>query len=160
MNLLRCTVIDRSDTVSFVVDAEALPALVKACAGSPETFGQFLEQVEPFYGGLQEAVLNGLAVFDERNTNDNYDSIHRAFEILGPHELPPFRAVDEPTKEMSLRAVKAGVVVFNLPARRIVQIQNSYREITRRGRGRVFDGERFTGAVFGYRLPKEWALVP
>ena len=30
----------------------------------------------------------------------------------------------------------------------------------RTGRGRVFDGEKFTGQRFAYRLPKEWALVP
>ena len=30
----------------------------------------------------------------------------------------------------------------------------------RTGRGRVFDGEKFTGQRFAYRLPNEWALVP
>ncbi len=160
MNLLRCTVIDNGSSVSFVADGDALPALVKACATNPPAIGQFLERVEPFYHGLRDAVLNGLAIFDERNVDDNYDAIHKAFEMVRPHELPPFRVVDDATREMSLRPVKAGVVVFNLPARRIVQIQNSYREITRRGRGHVFDGQRVTDAVFGYRLPKDWALVP
>jgi hypothetical protein len=37
---------------------------------------------------------------------------------------------------------------------------NSYREIQRSGRARVFDGSGHTEAVFSYRLPKEWALVP
>lgn len=160
MNLLRCTVIDNGSSVSFIADGDALPALVKACASNPPGISEFLERVEPFYHGLRDAVLNGLAIFDERNVGDNYEAIHRAFDIVRPDELPPFRVVDDATREMSLRPVKAGVVVFNLPARRIVQIQNSYREITRRGRGRVFDGQRFTDAVFGYRLPKEWALVP
>ena len=44
--------------------------------------------------------------------------------------------------------------------RRIVQLQNGYQEITRTGRGRVFDGERLTNSVFTYRLPNAWALVP
>lgn len=160
MNVLRCTVVDSRGTISFVADGDVLPALVKVCATNPETVDEFLARVEPLYHGLRDAVLNGLAIFDERNANGNYAAIHAAFELCPPHEQPPFRVVDETTREMSLRPVKAGVVVFNLPARRIVQIQNSYREIRRRGRGRVFNGERFTDDVFGYRLPKEWALVP
>jgi len=61
---------------------------------------------------------------------------------------------------MSKQAVKAGVVLFNLSAKRIVQIQNSYREITRSGRARVFDGRGLTNAVYSYRLPRDWAIVP
>jgi hypothetical protein len=61
---------------------------------------------------------------------------------------------------MSLRPVKAGAVVFNLRAKRIIQIQNSYREIRRRDASRVYDGTRMTNAVFSYQLPDEWALVP
>jgi hypothetical protein len=37
---------------------------------------------------------------------------------------------------------------------------NSYQEIRRTGRGRIFDGAHHTEAVFRYRLPEEWALVP
>jgi len=51
-------------------------------------------------------------------------------------------------------------VLFNLNRKRIVQLQNSYREITRTGRHRVFDGRTHTNRVFSYRLPPEWAIVP
>jgi hypothetical protein len=119
-----------------------------------------LDSLAPYYGSLRERVLNGLAIFDERNAPGNYDAIHQAFRFCAPDEQPVFRVVDEETREMSLQPVKAGVVIFNLLDRRIVQIQNSYWEITRTGRGLVYDGERFTGQRFAYRLPKDWALVP
>lgn len=160
MNLLRSTIVDDRGAVSFVIDGDALPALAKACATNPGTLDSMLDSLDPFYRNLREQVLNGLAIFDERNVEGHYDAIHEAFEFCAPHELPVFRVVDEATREMSLRPVKAGAVIFNLCARRIIQIQNSYREITRTGRGRVFDGQRFTGERFAYRLPRDWSLVP
>lgn len=160
MDLLRCTVIDHRGAASFIIDGDALPALVKGCAANPTSLESLLGAAAPYYSNLEERVLNGLAVFDERNVPDNYDAIHEAFRYCEPHEQPPFRVVDDETREMSLRAVKAGVVLFNLGARRIIQVQNSYWEITRTGRGRVFDGQRLTNRRFSYRLPKEWALVP
>lgn len=160
MNLLRCTVIDDRGAASFIIDGDALPALVKGCATNPTNLVSLLQAAAPYYSNLEEQVLNGLAVFDERNLPGHCEAIHDAFRYCEAHEQPPFRVLDEETREMSLRAVKAGVVLFNLGARRIIQVQNSYWEITRTGRGRVFDGQRLTGRLFSYRLPKEWALVP
>ncbi len=160
MNLMRCTLIDASGTVSFIVDGEALPALVAACTRNPASLRELLDYAEPLYGDLRERVLNGLAVFDERNVPGNYEAIHRAFDFCAPHEQPLFRVVDDRTREVSLQPVKAGAVLFNLPGKRIVQLQNSYREITRSGRHRVFDGRTHTNRIFSYRLPREWAIVP
>jgi len=160
MNLLRCTVIDGEGGISFIAHGEVLAALAKGCVANPQSLEELLEYSEPFYHTLREHVLNGLAIFDERNVKGRYEAIHKALEMCRPYEQPVFRIVDDLTREASLRPVKAGAVLFNLPARRIVQLQNSYREITRVGRGRVFDGERLTNDMFSYRLPKEWALVP
>jgi hypothetical protein len=99
-------------------------------------------------------------MFDERNTPGNYEAIHSAIEFARPDESPLFRIVDDETREMSLRPVKAGAIVINLISRRIIQLQNAYQEIRRQGRGTVWDGERMTGTPFTYRLGKDWALVP
>ena len=160
MNLLRITIIGADGAISFVADAEALPALVAACSRNPGTAVELLTSAEANYGGLRDRVLNGLAIFDERNVEGNAAAIHQSFAFCAPHELPPFRVVDEATREQSLRPVKAGAVLFNLRQKRIVQIQNTYREITRTGRAPVFDGESHTGRMFTYRLPREWSIVP
>lgn len=160
MNIVRCTLIDHTGGISFVADAEALPALVRGCQHDPTTAEELLRFAESYYRGLEERVLNGLAMFDERNVPGQYDAIRQALAFCAPHEQPPFRVVDEQTREASLQPVKAGAVLFNLVRRRIVQIQNTYREITRTGRGRIYDGERLTRRVYDYRLPKEWELVP
>jgi hypothetical protein len=160
MNLLRYTVIDERGGVSFVAHGDALPALVNACAFYPRTLDDLLKETTPFYAALREYVLNGLALFDETNVPGHYDQIHSALAILPPHEQPVFRVVDETTREASLRPVAAGAVLFNLAARRVVQLVNCYRELKREGRARVFDGDRWTSRVFHYRLPRDWALVP
>lgn len=160
MNLVRITIIDAAGGISFVADAESLTALAAACARNPRTAAEMLEYAEANFGGLRERVLNGLAIFDERNVGGNVEAIHQAFAFCAPHELPPFRVVDDRTREESLRPVKTGAVLFNLLQKRIVQIQNSYREITRVGRAPVFDGTAHTGRMFTYKLPREWAIVP
>lgn len=160
MNVLRCTIIDDSGGVSFLIHGDALPALVAACTTNPRDFNELLQRADPYYHNLADYVYSGLAVFDEHNTEGHYEAIHKALTTLPRHKQPVFRVVDDLTREASLRPVKAGAIIFNLKAKRIVQMVNSYREIRRSGRARVFDGHRYTGEVFSYRLPEEWALVP
>ncbi|MDP2662354.1 MAG: hypothetical protein Q8R28_16670, partial [Dehalococcoidia bacterium] len=64
------------------------------------------------------------------------------------------------TRQASLQPVKAGIIIFNLTSKRIVQVMNNYAEIRREGRGKVHDGERPTGQLYRYRLPGDWSLVP
>jgi hypothetical protein len=160
MNVIRCTVIDEMGGVSFLTHGDALPALVKACATNPPSVTSLLDAADPYYHDLADYVLTGIAVFDEYNTRGRYDAIHKALTTLPRHRQPTFRIVDALTQEASLRPVKAGLVIFNLKARRIIQMVNSYREIQRTGRFRVFDGSSLTDDVFSYRLPADWALVP
>jgi len=160
MNLIRCTVVDRRGAVSFVAHCDVLSALVAACAAGPLSLGDLLDLSEPYYRNLRDYVEAGLAVFDERNVRGRYNAIHEALRSTPPHEPPVFRGVDGSTREASLRPVKAGAIIFNLKAKRIVQLMNSYREIRRSGRGRIFDGSGYTETFFSYRLPREWALVP
>src|SRR5207247_249822 len=93
---------------------------------------------------LKDYVLNGLATFDEHNTQGNYAHIHGAIDHAGKqrahHHLPAFRVVDDVTRQTSLEPVKAGLVLFNLKARRIIQLQNTYAEVKRRDRGRIHRG--------------------
>jgi hypothetical protein len=160
MDVLRCTLIDRHGGISFIAEATALPALLYGCQKGPQTIEQLLEYADPYHHGLRDRVLNGLAIFDERNVPGQYDAVHQALDFCAPHEQPPFRVVDDRTREASLRPVKAGAVLFNLVQKRIVQLQSSTGGINRRGRGRIHDGQALTRRVFDYRLPDDWQIVP
>jgi hypothetical protein len=160
MNIMRYTVIDSDGTVSFVAPCEALVPLVASCARDPRSLAELLAVADEYNSGLRETVLCGLAVFDEHNTRENHKSIHGALDHCRPHELPVFRVLDSRTREASLTPVHAGVVVFNLRAKRIVQIQNSYAEIRRRGRSRAARPASPERRLIRYELPNYWALVP
>lgn len=158
--LMRYTVIDGVGGISFVASATASVAMAAACAHNPKNLDEFLNALDPLYSDLKTYILNGLALFDEANAPGYYAPIHAALKHFDPVEQPVFRVVDEVTREASVQPVQAGVIIFNLPAKRIIQVANSTREIKRTGRGRVFNGRQWTNRVFTYRLPAEWSLVP
>lgn len=160
MNVMRYTVIDTKGAVSFIAHCDAFNAMIAACARNPETLVEFLAHADSYYQSLQDYVLFGLAVFDERNGPGNYRAIHAALDFCPPEEQPVFRVVDDVTREASLRPVKAGLIIFNLRAKRIIQMQNSYSELKRSGRIRVFDGTNLTNVVHKYALPADWSVVP
>ena len=155
---MRYTIIDNRGGVSFVAGPASLATLVAACAQNPPNFAAWLKLVGQLEPQIEEYVSSGLAVFDEHNVAGHYQVIDSALRFLKPHELPPFRVVDAATREASLRQVKAGIVIFNLPARRIVQVQNTYQEIRRKGR--VVVGAGTSRKVVRYELPASWTIVP
>lgn len=157
---MRFTVIDSRGRVSFIGPCDALEALVAACAAQPRNLEQLMLAAEPFIGTLSDHVLSGLAVFDEHNSPTNFRWIHAALDYCAPQQSPVFRVVDPRTEELSLTPVRAGVVVFNLMAKRIVQIQNTYAEIRRRGRVRFLRNNQPTQRTHRYELPADWSLVP
>lgn len=162
-DVMRFTIIDPEGAVSFVAACRTMEALVAACASEPKTLVEMLESASRFEPELRERVLSGLAVFDEHNSGENPRSIHAALDLLRPADLPVFRVLDDPTRQASLQPARAGVIVFNLVGKRIVQIHNTYNEITRSGRIRIprQDGEdKLRPWVHRYELPAHWSLVP
>lgn len=160
---MRFTVIDPRGRSTFIAPCAVLEGLVAACTTRPEprSLEQLLAAAEPFCVGLADRVVSGLAVFDEHNSPSNFRWIHAALDYLPAHESPAFRVIDPRTEELSLTPVRAGVVVFNLVAKRIVQIQNTYAEIRRKGRVRVMQDNRGpTDRIYRYELPPDWSLVP
>lgn len=160
MNVMRFTIVDGAGSVSFVAPVDVLPALVRACAEDPRSLEGLLEAAEPYFAGLPDTVGNGLAIFDERNHPGDARAIHEAFDYCEPYDQPVFRVIDDVTREKSLQPVKAGAVIFNLLARRIIQLQNSYLDITQAGWARVHDQRGSTERMYVYRVPRQWAVVP
>jgi hypothetical protein len=75
-------------------------------------------------------------------------------------EHPVLRVVDAVTRNESLEPVKIGLVIFNLPAHRIVQVQNSLGILKRSDRGRYYENGQPTERLYFYRLPDDWSMVP
>ena len=160
MDVMRLTVIDSAGTTSFIAHSSAALALTAACAENPTTLDDLLAASQRYDRGLRAMVLRGLSIFDEHNLPDQLDAIHRQIAELPPREVPPFRVYDSITLEASLRPVRAGAVLFNLPARRIVQIENTYEPLSRTGEINFHNGKFLSIRLLPYELPPTWSIVP
>jgi hypothetical protein len=157
---MRLTVIDPVGTASFVAHSSAALALTAACSSNPTTLDDLLVASQRYDRGLRAMVQRGLTIFDEHNLPNQLDAIHRQLSELPSRDVPPFRVFDAVTLEASLRAVRAGVVLFNLPARRIVQIENTYEPLRRSGEVNFHNGKFLSIRLLPYELPPTWSIVP
>jgi len=160
LDAIRLTIVDPQGTVSLVAHSSAAAALTGACASDPSTLDDLLDASRAFDRNLRDTVVNGLAVFDEHNLPDNLSDIHQQLAALDPRRTPVFRVLDAVTREASLRPVRSGVVLFNLPDKRIVQIDNTYEPLAPSGELHYHNGRFLSRKVVAYRLPATWSIVP
>lgn len=134
--------------------------LVAACAKGPDTVQQLLDYTIPYDGEFVKSVRNGLAQFDEHNLEGDTQEIDERIHSESNDELPPFRVYGEMTRKASSYPARTGLIIFNLSARRIVQVKNAYWEIERKDRGRIRRSGHPVKFLYHYSLPSEWSLVP
>jgi hypothetical protein len=154
------TVVDWQGTVSFVAHSSAAHALTAACAEDPETLENLLHISQRYDRGLRQRVLDGLEVFDRHNGPGNLKIIHGLLATLPPRDVPVFRVLDDVTRQASLDSVRAGVVLYNLLKKRIVQIQNTYEPLMRAGEVNYHNGKFLSIRLLKYELPPHWSIVP
>lgn len=159
-NTMRYTVIDARGSVSFVAPVGSLKPLIAACSHRPSSVGELLRAVARYDDQVAQDVASGLAVFDEHITPDTPERLHQLLDV--PEQTPPvFRVLDERTREASMKAARGGLVLFNLKARRIIQVHNNILRVRRRDRGRVRSGGvPIDNQLYSYELPADWSLVP
>lgn len=157
---IRLTVVDGDGTVSFIAHASAAVALTAACSHNPTTLRDLLDASQRYDRALRSTVLHGLAVFDEHNLPDELSDIHTQLDQLPPRKTPVFRVLDPITREASLTPVRSGVVLYNLSARRIVQIQNTYEPLAQSGEVNYHNGRFLSIRLLPYQLPADWLIVP
>jgi hypothetical protein len=157
---MRMTVVDRDGTVSFVARSSAALALTAACATDPASLDGLLTASQRYDRSLREQVLDGLAVFDRHNSVADLRIIHGLLATLPPRDMPVFRVLDAQTRQASLDSVRAGVVLYNLIRKRIVQIQNTYEPLARAGEVHYHNGRFLSIRLLAYELPAYWSIVP
>lgn len=158
--MMRFTIVDHAGTISFPGPPHALKALAAGCSAGVVDHRSLLESLATYDAALSALVLDGLAVFDEHVISSNPESVRIWLANSADKDERPIRVVDDITRRVSLEPRRLGVVIFNLAARRIVQVQNSYAELLRADRGRVRVDGRPTGRIYRYSLPNEWSILP
>jgi hypothetical protein len=157
---MRFTIVDAEGTVSFAGPPHGLKALAAGCSSGASDHRALLECLATYDAKLAESVLNGLAVFDEHVIAGNKESIEHWLSDRDQATKHPLRVVDFATRQLSLEPCRLGVVLFNLTAQRIVQLQNSYAELQRHDRGRLRIDGKPVNRYYSYRLPGSWVILP
>ena len=158
---MRFTVVDDDGVMSFVAPGHVLKMLTAACSRQPANHQALLGLAEEYDPRLAAGIMKGLSRFDAERDHDPAGAASHTYAAGGEAEGDsPFRVVDEQTRRRSLEPARAGLVVFNLRAKRIVQIQNSYGDLRRKDRGRLRRDGRPVRALYSYELPAEWSIVP
>jgi len=134
--------------------------LTAGCAKEPADFWELMEAVGQYDQVFARTVIDGVRIFDEHNTRDDHSEIVTRIDESKSRDDPPIRVLDEITRRRSLEPIGAGLVVFNLVARRIIQVQNSYAELEPKGRGRLREQGRPVQRLYHYALPATWTILP
>lgn len=157
--MMRFTIIDLSETMSFVGPPHALKALAACCAQGTTTIPEIITKLGFYDIDFSRQLREQLSVFREHNTE--LDSTWIEEKIATDPSYESLLVVgSEATRRVSLQPGKLGLVVFNIPAKRIVQIQNSYANLERSDRGRVRRDGKPTTTYYNYALPADWTIVP
>jgi len=144
VSTMRFNVIDDEGTISLVGPAHMMKMLAAACAKTPSNHRALL--------GLAEG-------YDPRWVTTAMASLDAAPRLDDGATLA-FRVVDEVTRRQSLEPEPTGLVVYNLVAKRIIQIHNCYASLRRKDRGRLRRDGRPVRAYYWYELPTDWSIVP
>ena len=158
--LLRFTVIDSEGTISFGAPGHMAKMMAAACAHDPATIDQVLGTLTSLDPVAADSLRHGLARFDEFVVRDDATSIEDWMAQNDPLDGTPFRLIDPGLREATLSPLPLGLIMVNLPDKRIVQIENRYGPILRKDRGRMRrDGEPIA-QVYTYELSSDWSLLP
>jgi len=160
VSTMRFTIVDASGAISFSGPPHGLKALAAVCSAGATDHRALLEGLAGYDARLATHVLDGLAVFDEHVSETNPESIEAWMSDPERPRAQPFRVLDDATRKASLEPRRLGVVIFNLHARRIIQVQNSYAELLRSDRGRIRVDGQPTRQYYHYSLPEEWQILP
>ena len=156
----RINLIDDRGTISLLAPPHG-PKMLTAVAGlGLETSRHMLNAVAKLDAEWIRQVQSQIAMFDEFNV----DTLDSGWQEMVQEEdtivHPAFRVIDGVTRSRSLVPGSLGLIVFNMKQRRIIQVHNSWDELSRTGEGRYrVDGDP-EERKFTYALPETWSLVP
>lgn len=97
---------------------------------------------------------------NEEITYEELAQIQRDILVRAESYHPVFRVSDTETQQRSQEPAGAGLIIFNLKAKRIIQVQNSFGQLQRSDRGRYHENGKPTERLYFYRLPADWSIVP
>ncbi|MCI0393331.1 MAG: hypothetical protein L0332_20430 [Chloroflexi bacterium] len=157
--MIRVTVKDGEQTVSFLASEDTTMRLVAGCSVNPANLGELLVATDVYQRGLTLAVMAELMEFDKALRQKGPVFIHHAISLARARGHPletAFQAIDEVTESEALRPRDCELVVIDL-TRKTIQMSAGL-EIPRSGVVTIHSGKALTTQTVTYILPQGWAI--
>jgi len=159
--LIRITIQDGQQTISFPSDEQALLCLVAGCSVNPKSLAELLIASDIYQRGIAAAVMADLMEFDKTLRREGPDFIHalisQAQEQRQPLDLT-FQVVDEVTAQAATQPVAGEMVLIDLLLQTIRASAGVH--IPAAGEIRIRAGETARNPKVTYILPQNWTVQP
>lgn len=158
--IVRLTISDSEQTISFLGGVPTAMRLVAACSMGPRDLGELLVAAEVYQPGLTRGLMAELMAFDKEFIRSGLEFIHDAMRQAREAGQPfprPFQVLDEVTARESVDARLCPVVAIDLGARRIRT--STDLEVPTSGEVWIDDAQQAPGRAVTFVLPKPWLVT-
>jgi hypothetical protein len=155
--LIRVTIIDSQQTISFLASHDSLMRLVAGCSSNPGDTGELLIATDLYQRGIASAVMAGLMEFDKMVQRQGPGAFQEALEQAKQQEQPlamSFQVIDETSQEEATQPRACDLAIIDLTSCKIRTSPNL--EIPSSGEVRIHTGEKLTDKHVTYILPQQW----
>jgi hypothetical protein len=157
--LVRVTIKDARQTVSFPTENATLLGLIASCSINPADLSELLIASDIYQRGLVARLMADLMTFDKTLHHQGADFIHQAiFQAEGKEQplVMAFQVIDEITQNEAFHARNCQLAIIDLTAHAIRKSQDL--EILPEGEVRIqIDGAE-TNRLVRYILPQGWVI--
>lgn len=157
--MIRITIIDAQQTISFLTDKATLVGLVAGCSVNPADLGELLIASDIYQPKIAAEIMAGLMEFDKTLHQEGPEFIGAAIERAQAKEQPfemTFQVIDDTTEEQALQVKECELAVFDLPER-VIRTSEGLK-ISNSGEVRVNPEKDSASPTVTYILPQDWLI--
>ncbi len=159
--MIRLTIQDAQQAISFPGDEDTLLCLVAGCSVNPTRLAELLVASDIYRRGIAATIMADLMEFDKTLRREGPDFIHalisRTHEQGQPLDLT-FQVFDEATRQAATQPVAGELVVIDLTAQAIRASAGVHIPAT--GEVRIRAGKSARKPTVTYILPQNWTIQP
>ena len=159
--MVRVTITDHQQTVSFPTSREVLLLLIAGCSVDPASLEDLLIAADSYQRGTAAAIMADLMEFDKalhRQGADYVLAIIAQSSANGEALRLAFQVIDETTSRAAFERREGDLVVIDL-ARKVIRPSPGVA-ITIEGEINLNTDKALPGPTVTYILPQGWAIQP
>jgi hypothetical protein len=157
--LIRVTIIDTQQTISFLASQDSLLRLVAGCSANPRDAGELLIATDLYQRGIARVVMAGLMEFDKMLQRQGASSFQEALEQAKRQEQPlalTFAVIDQASQAEALQPRVCELAIIDLTSCKIRTTPGL--QVPPSGEVRIHSGQTLTDKHVTYILPQHWTI--